>query len=463
MRRANLGPNGRKPFSVVRDPIHGDVLLTSEELALVDTREFQRLRGVRQLGAAHLVFPSAVHTRFEHSIGTLHVTRKLIEAARTNAELDPRRRLAIPEEEARVIRIAALVHDVTHMPYGHGIEDQSGLFARHDTAARYERVFDPRTGLGRALADLGVREDVLAILAPGHGAREVPPYWTELVSGTVCGDLLDYLARDAYFTGLRLAVDERVVSYFEVDRKSGALCIDLGKRNLLREDILSEIVRLLDARYSFGERVYFHHAKLAAEAMLARALASLLELGHVEPAETFDTTDASLLALLLARAERAAPAERSRLERLLGGVADRRLFKRAAVFPLAGNEHVQADLVATYFARDAAPRRHAAERRIEDAVRFATGRDVAVLVYCPAATMQLKEAQTHVRWPGTHEPSPLGRHAAAVPRLTDLERAYKSLWKFYVFADSTEAAVLAKVQAVALEEFAGATNAYRVG
>ena len=458
-----------KPFSVLRDPIHGDVLLTHEELSLVDTREFQRLRGVRQLGAAHLVFPSAVHTRFEHSIGTLHVTRALIEAARRNAELDPRRRLAITEEEARVIRIAALVHDVTHMPYGHGIEDQSGLFARHDTAARYERVFDPRTQLGKRLVELRVRDDVLAILAPdgharhGQGAREIPPYWTELVSGTVCGDLLDYLARDAYFTGLRLAVDERVVSYFEVDRKSGALCIDLAKRDLLREDILSEIVRLLDARYSFGERVYFHHAKLAAEAMLARAVATLLELALVEPGELFDTTDDSLLALLAVRAERASPQERKRLERLLVGVRERRLFKRAAVFPLAGNEHVQADLVAKYFARDAAPRRHAAESRIADAVRFATGRDIDVLVYCPAAKMQLKEAQTHVRWPGTPDPRPLAHFAAAVPRLTDLERAYKSLWKFYVFADSTDPAVLAKVQAVALEEFAGATNAYRVG
>jgi len=459
----------KKPFSVVRDPIHGDVLLSAEELALVDTREFQRLRGVRQLGAAHLVFPSAVHTRFEHSIGTLHVTRALIEAARRNAELDPRRRLAIPDEEARVIRIAALVHDVTHMPYGHGIEDQSGLFARHDTAARYERVFDVRTQLGKRLQELRVRDDVLAILATessgrqGHGARDIPAYWTELVSGTICGDLLDYLARDAYFTGLRLSVDERVVSYFEVDRKSGALCIDLAKRDLLREDILSEIVRLLDARYSFGERVYFHHAKLAAEAMLARAVATLLELALVEPSELFDTTDDSLLALLSARAERAAPQERKRLERLLLGMRERRLFKRAAVFPLSGNEHVQADLVAKYFARDAAPRRHAAEARIADAVRFATGRDTDVLVYCPAAKMQLKEAQTHVRWPGTPDPRPLAHFAAAVPRLTDLERAYKSLWKFYVFADSTDPAVLMKVQSIALEEFAGATNAYRVG
>jgi hypothetical protein len=452
-----------KPFSVLRDPIHGDVLLTHEELSLVDTREFQRLRGVRQLGAAHLVFPSAVHTRFEHSIGTLHVTRALVDAARRNAELDPRRRLAVPDEEARVIRIAALVHDVTHMPYGHGIEDQSGLFARHDTAARYERVFDSRTQLGKRLQELRVRDDVLAILAPGHTQRDVPAYWTELVSGTVCGDLLDYLARDAYFTGLRLAVDERVVSYFEVDRKSGALCIDLAKRDLLREDILSEIVRLLDARYSFGERVYFHHAKLAAEAMLARAVSALLELGFVEPSELFDTTDDSLLALLSTRAERAAPQERKRIERLLLGVRERRLFKRAAVFPLRGNEHVQADLVAKYFARDAAPRRHAAEARIADAARFATGRDIDVLVYCPAAKMQLKEAQTHVRWPGTPDPRPLAHFASQVPRLTDLERAYKSLWKFYVFADTNDPAVLAKVQAVALEEFAGATNAYRVG
>src|SRR5690349_11865930 len=68
---------GRKRFSVVRDPVHGDVYLTHEELRLLDTREMQRLRGIKQLGTAYLVFPGATHTRFEHSIGSLHMAARM--------------------------------------------------------------------------------------------------------------------------------------------------------------------------------------------------------------------------------------------------------------------------------------------------------------------------------------------------------------------------------------------------
>ena len=106
---------GRKRFSVLRDPVHGDIYLTHEELRVVDTPEFQRLRGVKQLGHAYLVYPGALHTRFDHSIGTVHVVQRMIDAVNLSFELDPAGSLAIGEEEARVVRLAALLHDVTHL------------------------------------------------------------------------------------------------------------------------------------------------------------------------------------------------------------------------------------------------------------------------------------------------------------------------------------------------------------
>ncbi|QDU85644.1 deoxyguanosinetriphosphate triphosphohydrolase-like protein [Planctomycetes bacterium Pla163] len=460
---SNTSSHHSKPFSVMRDPVHGDVLLTAEELALIDTPQFQRLRGVKQLGTAYLVFPSAVHTRFEHSIGTLHVTRQLIASVNRNFELDPRNHLRIADEEARVICLAALVHDVTHMPFGHNIEDQSGLIARHDSAERYERTLGAHTALGRRLDEFGVREDVMAVLAPRPGGREVPPYWTQLTSDTICSDILDYLARDAYFTGLRLSVDERLGSYFQIERKSGNLYIDLSKRELLREDILSEIVRMLEARYYFSERVYYHHAKVIAGAMIARAVESVLGAGLIEDDALFDRTDDSLLSLLVERAEAGEPELAARVRRLVEGVRQRVLYKRAAVFPRYENEDAQRQLVTRFFARDAFAARRAAEERIREAAAFATGRDVDVIVYCPAARMQLKEAATHVLWPGEREPRPLGEYADRVPRLADLEQSYRNLWKFYVLADTDDRGTLAVIQKVALEEFEGARNAYRVG
>jgi hypothetical protein len=83
------------------------------------------------------------------------------------------------------------------------------------------------------------------------------------------------------------------------------------------------------------------------------------------------------------------------------------------------------------------------------------------MIVCPAARMQLKEAQTHVRWPGVERARPLAEFAERVPRLADLERAYRNLWKFYVFADSDDPRLLARVGEIAAQEFPGATNVYR--
>jgi len=455
-------------FSVLRDPVHGDVYLTDEELAVLDTREMQRLRGVKQLGTAYLVYPGAVHTRFDHSIGVLHMTQKMVEAINRNFELAPRDTLGISPREARILRLAALVHDVTHIPFGHHIEDQAGLFRRHDSGHRFRRVLGLETELGRCLEALGVRRDVLGTLLAAknrdsaQGEPEVPPYWSQVLADTICSDILDYLQRDAYFTGLRLGVDPRVASYFKIDRASGNLYLDLAKRELLREDILSEAIRLLEARYYFSERVYYHHAKVASGALAARAVELAVENDLVREEDFYDQTDASLFTLLETRAARAEPELAKRLRGLCARFQARRLPKRACVFPLYENRALQDELVARAFAPESRARRAAIEERITDLVRFATGRPVEVILHCPAARMQLKEAATHVRWPGEEGVRPLSEFADRVPRLGDLERAYRDLWKFYVLADTSDPDLLRKVQEVAMSEFSGAKNVYRI-
>jgi hypothetical protein len=467
-----------KRFSVLRDPVHGDVYLTHEELAILDTPEMQRLRGIKQLGTAYLVYPGAVHTRFDHSIGVLHVTQRMIEAINRNYELSPRDTLGIGEREARVLRLAALVHDVTHIPFGHHIEDQAGMFARHDSGARFRRMLGTETELGRLLEELQVRREVLStLLAARKGEPEgamsaddpreresidVPPYWSQILADTISSDILDYLQRDAYFTGLRLGVDPRIAAYFKVDRASGNLYLDLAKRELLREDILSEAIRLLEARYYFSERVYYHHAKVAAGALVARAVELAIANDLVREEDLHERTDDSLFVLLEERAARAERELRERIRGLCQRFRARRLPKRACVFPRYENREVQDALVARTFAPEARERRAAAEERIADLVRFATGKRVEVQLHCPAARMQLKEAATHVRWPGEGAIRPLSAHAERVPRLSDLERAYRDLWKFYVFADTSDPALLRRVQEAALGEFPGARNAYRI-
>ncbi|MCE9593306.1 MAG: HD domain-containing protein, partial [Planctomycetes bacterium] len=463
---------GKKRFSVIRDPVHGDVYLTHEEISVLDTPEMQRLRGVKQLGSANFVYPGAVHTRFEHSIGTLHLAQKMIDAINRSFADNSRECLGVSEAEARVIRMAGLVHDITHIPFGHNVEDQAGLMHRHDTPYRFERMLGPQTGVGRALRELGLAKDVLAILRAetgekNAGADAIPPYWSQINSDTICSDILDYLTRDAYFTGLELAIDPRLLSYFRVDRASGNLYIDLAKHNLLREDILSEMVRLLESRYFFSERVYYHHAKVAAGALVARAVELALTAGLVKEEDFYDQTDASVLDLLERtsregeKARKCPPALAQRIRSAVERFRTRKLPKRACVFTRYENEAVQEELVTRYFAREGQPNRQAVEERITDLVRFATGKTVEIIVTCPAKRMQLKEALTHVRWPGESAVRPLAEFAAKVPRLADLERSYRQLWKFYVFADTDDPKLLLKIGEIAAKEFPGATNLYR--
>jgi HD superfamily phosphohydrolase len=423
----------------------------------------QRLRGIKQLGTTYLAYPGAMHTRFDHSIGVVHLTERMIAAINRNAEADPQGCLTVGEPETRIIRIAALLHDVTHLPFGHNIEDQTGLFHRHDSGYRFENMLSSATELGRVLGELGVREEVLGILVQDSASRLcVPAYWRQIMSDTVSSDILDYLQRDAYFTGLNLGVDARLANYFRVDRATGNLYIDLAKRDLLREDILSELVRMLEARYYFSERVYYHHAKVAAGALVARAVELALANELLVEEDFYGLTDSSLMELLARRAERGTPRVAQRMLSLLDRFQTRRLLKRVCVFPQVPNRHIQDDLVRRYFAPGTYDERQAAEERIARVVQDATGREVEVVLYCPAARMQLKEAETHVRWPGEPGLKPLSQFRERIPRLADLERSYRELWKFYVFADVQDPGLLKKIQQAALSEIGGVVNVYRI-
>ena len=446
----------RSPWFVIRDAVHGDIYLTREEGRILDCLEMQRLRGIRQLGLAHLVYPSARHSRFEHSIGTLHMAQAMIDAIRRNARLDPATCRDIDDDEARAIRAAALVHDVTHIPFGHNIEDQSGLLPRHDEAARFEDMLGDGRELGRELAAQGLRDAVLALL----GARESQwaPFSAQMVSDTICSDLMDYLRRDSYFTGLQVSYDARIVGYFRVDPQDERLYVDCEKNGLLRDDIVSEVLRMLQARYYFSERVYYHHAKIAAGAMVARAVETALREEWLAPSELYDMTDEGLL---LELARRNDPKRRS-IAQLLERLARRVLYKRVAVFPWASNQGMQDRLIDDFFAPRAAQTRGAWEREREAEIRDRFGCEEQVLFYCPNRRMQLKEVGTLVRVPWSDTLEPLSAFKDRLPRIADLEQSYLRLWKAYVFTSSVDPQVRRFLQERVRACLPGAVDEYRM-
>ncbi|MBZ0150402.1 MAG: HD domain-containing protein [Planctomycetes bacterium] len=434
-------------MAILRDPVHGDIELTRDELRLVDTNEFQRLRGIKQLGTASFVYPGATHTRFEHSIGTLHVCQQLLDACNKNAARDPAGCHRVADDERRVLRTAALLHDVTHIPYGHNIEDQTGLLPRHDTPARFAAML----GSGELAAELdrqGLRQDVLAILT-GDG-RRVPPFWRQVVSDTIDADLLDYLRRDAYYTGLELRHDRRVVDYFRIDRESGQLFVDGEKNGMLREDIVSELLRVLDCRYHFSERVYYHHAKVAAGALLSRMVELALRAGALTAAELQRLTDESLV-FRLEQLDLGDAVATDRLHRFVARFRRRALLKRVLVLPYYQNQAVQDELLATWFTPGQPEARFAWEAAIEREAQRTFGQAVDVVMYCPKRRMQLKEAKTLVRFPGAGDHTlPLDAFSEQIPRLSDLAQSYPRMWKLYVFASIEDKSMRRRLQEMCL-------------
>lgn len=435
-------------MSILRDPVHGDVELTGDELRLVDTAEFQRLRGIKQLGSASLVFPGATHTRFEHSIGTMHVADLLITACNKNAARDPAGCHRVTDEERRVLRAAALLHDVTHIPYGHNIEDQTGLLPRHDEPDRFAAVLG-ETELGTELDRQGLRADVLAVLT-GRG-RTVPPFWRQVLSDTIDADLLDYLRRDALYTGLELRYDRRVLDYFRIDRGAQHLFVDCEKNGMLREDIVSELMRVLECRYHFSERVYYHHAKVAAGALLSRMVELGLRSGALSGDELMRMTDESLI-VRLAGLDLGDARANARLSRFVRRFRRRALPKRVLVLPYYSNREVQDELLATFFEPGHPEARFAWESEMEARSERELGERCDVMLYCPKRRMQLKEVKTLVRFPGTGERTlPLDSFADELPRLRDLAASYPRLWKLYVFTSADGKEARRKLQRMCLE------------
>ena len=387
---------------IIRDPVHGDLSFTEAERRVMDTPQMQRLRGVRQTGSANLVYPGCVHTRFEHSLGTAAMARRILEALNVNGA-------QIEQEQADAVTLAALVHDISHLPFGHTFEDERKLFPRHDSAERITHFLSQKE-IAQALDASGLRDTVISLLTD----KSFSPSWMQqIVSSTIDADLLDYLRRDAYFAGLRQDYDDRIFSTF-------TLVDDTLAINLTRLSTRTELLHLLRLRYFLTERVYYHHAKVASGAMIAKAVEIAVELGLSET-DLYSLTDDTLFQLLLNYKD-------PQISRLISGVSERRLLKRAYMISSAEiGRRGRDEFIATY--NRSIEARQRVEKQIADAV---TIKPEQVILYCPDIS-SIKEARVRVLTQN------------GLSRLNDppdnppfdvkvVEDQYERLWKLYVFA-----------------------------
>jgi HD superfamily phosphohydrolase len=287
---------------VIRDPLHNNIRLDPLAQALIETPEFQRLRYVRQLGLAFLVYPGATHTRFEHALGTYHLARRTLALLREQDGLD-----RVAEDDARIVVAAALLHDIGHYPFSHALEE-IGAIHHEEIAASLVTTGKVGEILRRELGQDAPDRIVHLICGDSDSPLQ------RLISGSIDLDKLDYLRRDAFMCG---------VSYgdIDVDRliNSLALIDENGHRTVgIAEKGLSALESLLFAKYQMYRNVYWHHAIRSATAMYKRLVADALDLGALKAGQLAAFTDEGLLHTL----------EQSKLP-MLASLRQRLLYKRA--------------------------------------------------------------------------------------------------------------------------------------
>jgi HD superfamily phosphohydrolase len=360
-----------------QDRLYGTKVLSPLAVEAMNTAEFQRLAGLRQLGFTDLVFRGATHTRFEHSVGTYFICRTMMRRIVQNHDrlrlghpgqyvnecfaLTPddwlpdgtakgiREKSISPSYQARwrglteVISVAGLLHDLGHVPFGHTLEDEfTGIYGRHDRLAGprlHEILFDKSSELAHVFSGEmnpwlpGISNDQLRALIyvilnwkekiehpvqsfttlldkAIQGNNKDPkqkdrllslkglyvdfknqdmfhPFMSDIVGNTICADLLDYLPRDRTNLGMESRRHERLLRYFTIRKgtlyepEEGlrlSIMVTRKGRGGQRRDVATTVLDIMRERYQMPERVFYHHKKAAASAMLAK----LTELaGHV--------------------------------------------------------------------------------------------------------------------------------------------------------------------------------------
>ena len=307
---------------VIRDPLWNNIRVDPRALRLVDTPVFQRLRYVRQLGWAYLVYPGATHARFEHALGAYHLAGITLRRLEEEGALRE-----VADDEPAIVRAALLLHDVGHYPFSHALEEIGA--PHHEDVARPLITSGEVAQVLREIAP-DAPERILALV---RGRSNSP--LQGLVSGSLDLDKIEYLRRDAFMCGVPYGeIDvERLLNALTlaVDPSMGRLAI------AVREKGLSALESLLFAKYQMYRNVYWHHAVRSATSMYKRLVEDALAAGVLEVQELATFTDEALLHTLETRMS----------SPLLHGLRHRQLYKRAFECPAAELPDEMGEWIAT--------------------------------------------------------------------------------------------------------------------
>ncbi|MEM3736999.1 MAG: HD domain-containing protein [Candidatus Bathyarchaeia archaeon] len=240
----------------IKDPVHGYIYFTEVEKDIIDSSPFQRLHRIKQLAGAELTYPGAIHTRFLHSIGTMHLSGALASHLYDLGYLT--------SDEVQKIRIAGLLHDIGHGPFSHVYEEILDKY-RHITHEDLSRWVIRESEIGDILGKHGFSKEEIADLAVGVLAKTEKNFLNQLVAGHFSPDIMDYLLRDSYYAG---------VGYGRVDVHRLINSLDLVD-NVIAADYsgaFGVLESFIMARIEMFNVVYFHRTVRAANVMISRAM-----------------------------------------------------------------------------------------------------------------------------------------------------------------------------------------------
>ena len=371
-------------MTTIKDSVHDHIAVEGVAADLLETPPVQRLRHIAQLGTVTLVYPSANHTRFEHSLGVYHLADRALSE------------LGIEGQQAERVRAAALLHDVGHSPYSHNVE----AVVHRKTGKYHDDVHEllDRGAVARVLTDHGLNPDRVADLVAGVGELG------QLVSGELDVDRMDYLVRDAHHTGVPYGTIDHERLVRELRFVDGQLVLDEGN--------VQTAESLLLARALMNPTVYQHHVARIAKSMLRRGTERLLAATNSTADDLRRWDDKDLLVRLRRCAETAEYARR---------LSERDLYKRSV---WAERPAVPDDLLDGEF-RDV----RALEHAIADAANVDP--DAVILDVPPEPTM--KESTSRILVNG--EVRRLGEQSTLV---NAIRAAQRDQWRLGVYAPESE-------------------------
>ena len=311
---------------IVRDPIHGNISINNIFNSILETPEIQRLYNIKQLGLAHLVFPGAHHSRLEHSLGAYHLAYQ----AASQLNLD--------KSEQQLIAIAALLHDIGHGPFSHTLEsillekfgvdhiDLTELLISGKSTIFTDNEQDiiQTMPVHELLINEGIsQKNIIDII---RGTYTNAPYLSQLLSSTIDVDQLDYLIRDAHYTGVAYGL-------IDIQRFLQTLVINNNHLAISRKGV-SVVENILMARALMYTTVYFHKTVRIAELMLSKAC-ELLD--DPDPFLLFRMTDSEIMQHL-----RHADSYQNEI---ITRLKYRRLFKQAFAIQLSEATEQEKDLI----------------------------------------------------------------------------------------------------------------------